>query len=165
MPTSCDDRQSRMSQLEDIAQQDGWRCWVCDEPVDPATSVNDPRGPSVDSRTNARSAKKSAPDFAGGERLAHRSCNTKKGAVTPVIPWPAHLVLMDPAPLIAVAERLDRKGGREVVVRCADRADARQTADWLVDRFSRLAPALQVDASIDPGGGQFVVALTAARRR
>jgi len=97
--------------------------------------------------------------------LAHRSCNTKKGATTPVIAWPPHLILMEPAPLIAVAERLERKGGREVVVRCADRADAEQTADWLVERFSRLAPSLPVVASIDPGGGQFVVALTAARRR
>jgi hypothetical protein len=155
-----------MTQLEDIAAQDAWRCWVCDESVDPATSVNDPRGPSVDSRTAApRSGKKAVRDFAGGERLAHRGCNTKKGAVSAVIPWPAHLILMEPAPLIAVAERLERKGGREVVVRCADRADAQQVADWLVDRFSRLAPALPVVANVDPGGGQFVVALTAARRR
>ncbi|MGW4460828.1 hypothetical protein [Micromonospora sp. NPDC004704] len=156
-----------MSQLEDIADRDGWRCWVCDEPVDRATSVNDPRGPSVDSRTtNQRAAgKKAGTDFAGGERLAHRGCNTKKGAVTPVIPWPAEIVLMEPAVLLTVADRLDRKGGREIVVRCADRADAEQTADWLVDRFSRLAPALPVTASIEPGGGQFVVALTAARRR
>src|SRR3954454_19776949 len=150
-----------MSQLEDVGAQDGWRCWVCDEPVDPAASVNDARGPSVDSRT----AKKAAADFAGGERLAHRACNTRKGAVTAVIPWPAHLLIVDPAPLLAVAERLDRKGGREVVVRCADGAEAQRTADWLVDRFSRLAPTLPVSASVDPGGGQFLVALTAARRR
>jgi hypothetical protein len=152
-----------MSQLEDLADRDGWRCWVCDEPVDRSASVNDPRGPSVDSRT--ANPKKAAPDFAGGERLAHRGCNTKKGAVTPVIPWPQRLTIVDPAPLIAVAERLDRKGGREVVVRCADRADAQQAADWLVDRFTRLAPALPVTASVDAGGGQFLVALTAARRR
>lgn len=142
-----------MSQLEDVADQDGWRCWVCDEPVDRDISVNDPRGASVDSRSvGSRSGKKAARDFAGAERLAHRGCNTKKGAVTPVIPWPADLVLMDPAPLLTVAERLDRKGGREVVVRCVDRADAKQVADWLVDRFSRLAPGLPVDASVDPAG-------------
>ena len=93
-----------MSQLEDVAVQDGWRCWVCDEPVDPKASVNDARGPSVDSR-NARSgsAKKQVKDFAGGERLAHRACNTKKGAVTAVIPWPVHLKVIDPAPLAGVA--------------------------------------------------------------
>lgn len=160
-----DERQSGMSQLEDVADQDGWRCWVCDEPVDRAISVNDPRGPSVDSRTAQKSGKKNTGDFAGAERLAHRGCNTKKGAVTAVIPWPTDLILMEPAPLIAVAERLDRKGGREVVVRCADRADADQVAAWLVDRFSRLAPKLPVTSSVEPGGGQFVVALTTARRR
>jgi hypothetical protein len=165
-PTPSDDRQSLMAQLEDIAQQDGWRCWVCDESVDRATSVNDPRGPSVDSRTAAsRSGKRASADFAGGERLAHRACNTRKGAVTPLIPWPTVHPVIDPAPLLAVAERLDRKGGREVVARCADRANAQQAADWLVDRFSRLAPALAVTASVDSGGGQFLIALTAARRR
>jgi len=34
-----------------------------------------------------------------------------------------------------------------------------------VDRFSRLAPALPVTAGVDPGGGQFLVALSTARRR
>ena len=155
-----------MGQLEDVAHRDGWRCWVCDEAVDPATSVNDPRGPSVDSRTAVpRSGKRSSADFAGGERLAHRACNTRKGAVTPVIPWPATLHIVDPAPLLTVAERLDRKGGREVVARCADRADAQRAADWLVDRFSRLAPDLAVTTSVDSGGGQFLIAMTAARRR
>jgi hypothetical protein len=153
-----------MSQLEEVAARDGWRCWVCDEPVDPKTSVNDARGPSVDSRT-AKPAKKAAPDFAGAERLAHRHCNTKKGAVTAVVPWPANLLVLDPAPLVGVAERLTRKGGREIVARCPDRHDAEKTADWLVDRFSRLAPALPVTASVDAGGGQFLVALTAGRKR
>jgi len=155
-----------MSQLQDVADQDGWRCWVCDEPVDPNASVNDDRGPSIDARTSNRgSAKKPTKDFAGGERLAHRRCNTKKGAVTAAIPWPANLTVIDPAPLIAVAERLHRKGGREVVARCSDQADAQQSADWLVDRFSRLTPDMPVTATVDPGGGQFLVALTTGRRR
>ncbi len=146
-----------MSQLDDVGQRDGWRCWVCDEPVDPDMSVNDPRGPSVDSRT--ADAKKTK----GAERLAHRGCNTRKGAVKVVIPWPEHLFVADPAPLISVAERLERKGGRELVARCPSRKDAQETADWLVDRFSRLAPAVPVTATIDAGGGQFLVALAAGR--
>lgn len=157
-----------MSQLEDIGARDGWRCWLCDEPVDPNTSVNDPRGPSIDSRTAkpaAAAAKKATIDFAGGERLAHRGCNTRKGAVTAVIPWPGDLFVLDPAPLAGVAERLARKGGREVVARCPDRPDADATSEWLVDRFSRLAPALPVTASVEAGGGQYLVALTVTRRR
>jgi hypothetical protein len=151
-----------MSQLDDVAERDGWRCWVCDEPVDPAMSVNDPRGPSVDSRSaDAKSAKKAS---AVTERLAHRGCNSRKGAVKVVIPWPAQLFVADPAPLIGVAERLQRKGGRELVARCPSRADAQQTADWLVDRFSRLIPGIAVTSSIDAGGGQFLVALSAGRR-
>jgi hypothetical protein len=62
------------------------------------------------------------------------------------------------------AERLERKGGRELVARCPSRKDARQAADWLVDRFSRLVPGLPVTASVEGGGGQFLVALAAGRR-
>ena len=154
-----------MSQLDDVGARDGWRCWVCDEPVDRNASVNDARGPSVDSRGVKAGSRKPTPDFAGGERLAHRGCNTRKGAVTAVIAWPERLSVIDPAPLLGVAERLHRKGGREIVARCPDRADAQQAADWLVERFARLAPALPVTAGVDAGGGQFLVTLVASRRR
>lgn len=146
-----------MSLLDDVAERDGWRCWICDEPVDPDMSVNDPRGPSVDSRTADRKAKVV-------ERLAHRGCNTRKGAVQAVVPWPDGLYVVEPAPLVAVAERLERKGGREVVGRCPTEQDARDAADWLADRFSRLVPGLPVTAGVEPGGGQFLVSLTAGRR-
>jgi hypothetical protein len=119
-----------MSLLDDVAERDGWRCWVCDEPVDPDESVNDPRGPSVDSRTADRKAKVA-------ERLAHRGCNSRKGAVKVVIAWPERLYVVEPAPLIAVGDRLERKGGREMVGRCPTRKDAQEAADWLVDRQPR----------------------------
>jgi hypothetical protein len=157
-----------MSQLDEIAERDGWRCWLCDEPVDPQMSVNDPRGPSVDSRGAAAKGGKSGRPKGGAEpaeRLAHRGCNTKKGAIAAVIPWPSRLFVSDPAPLMGVAERLSRKGGREVVARCPTRADADETAAWLTDRFSRLAPSLAAEATIDTGGGQFLIALSAAHRR
>lgn len=130
---------------------------MCDEPVDPDMSVNDPRGPSVDARTADRKAKLA-------ERLAHRACNTRKGAVKVVIAWPERLRVIEPAPLATVADRLERKGGRELVARCPTRKDAQEAADWLVDRFSRLAPGLPVTATVDPGGGQFLVALSTGRR-
>ncbi|OLF09066.1 hypothetical protein BLA60_21005 [Actinophytocola xinjiangensis] len=145
-----------MTLLDDVAARDGGRCWVCDEPVDLDRSVNDPRGPSVDSRTTDRKAK--VP-----ERLAHRACNTRKGAVKVVIAWPDRLHVVDPAPLITVATRLERKGGREMVARCPTRQDAQDAADWLVDRFSRLVPGLPVNAKIEPGGGQFLVILATTR--
>ena len=149
-----------MSRLEDVGARDGWRCWLCDEPVDPAMSVNDPRGPSVDSLTT-KTKNKSGPAGDGGERLAHRGCNTKKGAVTAMVRWPAHLFIVDPAPILASADRLQRKGGRVVMARCPTAADAQATAEWLVDRLSRLTPALKVRSMVEEGGGQYLVVLQA----
>ena len=143
--------------LQDVGDADGWRCWLCDEPVDPDMSVNDPRGPSIDLRTTKAKAKVKAAD--GQERLAHRACNTGKGAVAPVVPWPDHLFVVDPAPIISSVERLARKGGREVMARCPGRDDAEAAGAWLVDRISRLHPGLEVAAVIEPGGGQHLLLL------
>lgn len=150
-----------MSRLDEVGERDGWRCWLCDEPVDRQMSVNDDRGPSVDGLTTTKSGKGKS---GATERLAHRGCNTRKGAIKAVVPWPTRLFVADPAPLMGVADRLGRKGGREVVARCPSRTDADQAAEWLIERFSRLAPELAVTTSIEPGGGQFMVALAAARR-
>ena len=144
-----------MSTLTEVGDRDNWRCWLCDEPVDPDMSVNDPRGPSIDAVTNAK-PKKGAPV---PERLAHRACNTRKGAVKAVVPWSSDLVVVDPAPIVETVERLTRKGGREVVARCPTRDDAEQASAWLVDRLSRFAPDLPVTTTITPGGGQFLLAL------
>jgi hypothetical protein len=149
-----------MSRLAEVGESAGWRCWLCDEPVDPEMSVNDPRGPSVDSLT-ARPKAKGRPASGGGERLAHRGCNTKKGAVAPVVAWPAHLFVVDPAPIMASVERLQRKGGREVMARCPTPSDGDEAAAWLVDRLSRLCPELAVEAEVTPGAGQFLVVLRA----
>lgn len=147
-----------MSTLNDVGERDAWRCWLCDEPVDPDASVNSARGPSVDSGASPKGRKKSA---AGAERLAHRSCNTRKGAVKPMVPWSRELFVVEPAPIAATVERLTRKGGREVVARCPSRADADKAAGWLVDRLSRFAPDLAVTAEVQAGGGQFLLVLHA----
>ena len=146
-----------MSDLNEVGERDGWRCWLCDEPVDPDASVNADRGPSVDSAGTAK-GKKAGP---GVERLAHRACNTRKGKVAPVVPWSPDLFVVDPAPIVPTVERLTRKGGREVVARCPSRRDADAAAEWLVDRLSRLAPDLAVRTDIEPGGGQFLLVLRA----
>jgi hypothetical protein len=144
-----------MSSLDEVGERDGWRCWLCDEPVDPDASVNSDRGPSVDSGATPKGARASA----ASERLAHRACNTRKGKVTPVVPWSLDLFVVDPAPIVATVDRLSRKGGREVVARCPSQADADRAADWLVDRLSRFARDLDVRASVEPGGGQFLLVL------
>ena len=141
-----------MSSLDEVGERDAWRCWLCDEPVDPDASVNADRGPSVDSGATSKGA-------ASTERLAHRACNTRKGKVTPVVPWSPDLFVVDPAPIVATVERLSRKGGREVVARGPSQGDADQAAAWLLDRLSRFAPDLDVAASVEPGGGQYRLVL------
>lgn len=148
-----------MTTLEEVGEADGWRCWLCDEPVDPDRSVNDERGPSVDRRVTKRKAKKKAA-VAEAPRLAHRSCNTGKGNVAPSIAWPDHLFVVDPAVIISSVEHLTRKGGREVMARCPTEDDADQAGTWLVDRISRLEPRLRVTAHSEPGGGQFLLVLS-----
>jgi len=148
-----------MSRLDDIGERDGWRCWLCDEPVDRQMSVNDSRGPSIDSRLTKAKSKGMAPGST--DRLAHRGCNTKKGAVAAVVPWATGLFVVDPAPIIATIDRLQRKGGREIMARCPTRADAQAAATWLADRISRLAPELGATTEVEGGGGQFLLVLRA----
>ena len=146
-----------MSTLHEVGEKDAWRCWLCDEPVDPDASVNSDRGPSID----GGAAPKGKKPPAGSERLAHRACNTRKGAVKPVVPWSPGLFVIEPAPIVSTVERLTRKGGREVVARCPSKADADEAAVWLLDRLSRFAPELAVGTQVEAGGGQFLLVLRA----
>jgi len=150
-----------MAQLDEIGERDGWRCWLCDQPVDRAISSSDDRGASVDARiTKARAKKlKKSKEAPVAERLAHVGCNTGKGAIEPEIVWPEELFVIDPSPIIAASDRLARKGGREIFARCPTSQDAEATATWLVDRLSRLHPDLAVSSRIDEGGGQYMVSL------
>ena len=156
-----------MANLEEIGEADGWRCWLCDEPVDRDMPSRDPRGASVDSRITKAKAKKLKKDKLPipPERLAHVGCNTGKGATDPVVAWPEHLIVVDPAPIIATAERLERpgkKGGREAMARCPTETEAEAVAAWLIDRMSRLSPGLAVKSRIDKAGSQFLVSLEKA---
>ena len=151
-----------MANLRDVGDRDNWRCWLCDQPVDPKMSVNDPRGPSIDSvTTKSKSKGKSHTDIFGAERLAHRNCNTKKGAVAPVVEWSDQLFVFDTAPIIGSVERLARKGGREVIARCPSQQDADDASTWLLDRLSRLVPDATFGTAVESGGGQYLLLLQA----
>lgn len=143
-----------MSDLNEVGERDGWRCWLCDKPVDPDASVNADLGPSADSYALTKNKN-------GLERLAHRACNTMKGKIAPVVPWPDDIVIADPAPLIETVERLERKGGREVVGRCMDERDAKSASEWLLDRLSRLSPGKRFSVDLKSGGGQYLLSLSA----
>ena len=49
------------AQLDEVGTRDGWRCWLCDAPVDPDANVNSDLGPSVDSGAPAKNKKAPAP--------------------------------------------------------------------------------------------------------
>lgn len=147
-----------MSDISGVGDNDNWRCWLCDKQVDSDASVNSDLGPSVDSYAATRVKKGTV----AVERLAHRACNTMKGKNAPVVPWSEDLFVVDPSPIVETVERLRAKGGREIVARCPDESDAQQASEWLLDRLSRLAPDLEFSTQINPGGGQFVLALTVA---
>ena len=151
-----------MGQLDDVGEADGWRCWLCDGPVDRDMPANDPRSATVDKRiTKARAKKKKQKKTEiPPERLAHKGCNTNKVASDPVVPWPAHLIVVEPASIIAAAERLERKGGREAMARCPTQEDADAAAAWLIDRMSRLSPDLSVSSQVTSTGGQYLISLT-----
>ncbi len=70
-----------------------------------------------------------------------------------------HLFVIDPVDIISTSDRLERKGGREIMTRCPTSEDAEQVSEWLVDRLSRLHPEMTVTSRIDEGGGQFLVIL------
>ncbi len=144
-----------MSDLNEVGERDNWICWLCDTAIDPDASVNSDLGPSVDSYS-AGKAKKGA---AVSERLAHRQCNTMKGKIAPVVPWSRDLFVVDPAPIFESVERLKAKGGREILARCPDERDAKQAAEWLLDRLSRLAPDVLFSTELKPGGGQYMLSL------
>ncbi len=151
-----------MSTLDDIGDRDAWRCWICDLPVEKVAAANDEQGPSIDrSEVFSRGKGKKKPEPI--ERLAHRQCNTKKGAIAPVIAWPDHVILFDPAPIVGFVERLLTKGGRELVARCATKADATETSRWILDRLGRLVPGTTFTTQVDQGGGQFLLSVLAPR--
>lgn len=125
-------------------------------------SVNDPRGASVDAivtKAQARTIRSNSKDQPV-ERLAHRGCNTRKGAVAAVVPWAESLFVVDPAPIIDTVDMLQRKGGRAVMARCPSKADGEAAAEWLADRVSRLIPGFSLRATVEPGGGQFLLVLS-----
>lgn len=144
-----------MSDMSAVGDKDNWICWLCDKAVDQDASVNSDLGPSVDSFASTRVKKGSA----AVERIAHRQCNTMKGKISPVVPWSKEVFVVDPSPIFETVERLRKKGGREIIARCPGEREAIEASNWLIDRLGRLAPELSFETQINPGAGQYVLAL------
>ena len=96
-----------------LADRDGPRCWLCGNDVDPAA----PRGSSW-----AGSVDHVVPRARGGGndpanlRLAHRSCNSRRGSRLPELDWPREVPVVDHAPVWSVVRRALRRPGEWEVV-------------------------------------------------
>ena len=61
-----------------VAYRDGWVCQICGEPVDPTLAqMNLPDAPSID---HVHPLSRGGEHTYANVRLAHRRCNTKRGA-------------------------------------------------------------------------------------
>lgn len=112
-----------------LAQRDGPACWLCGNAVDPAA----PRGSGW-----AGSVDHVVPRARGGDsepanlRLAHRSCNSRRGSRVPELDWPRSVPVVDHTELWPVVRRaLRRPGEWEVVGVVVGDDGARDGERWL----------------------------------
>ena len=150
-----------MSRLDEVGERDTGGAGCAMSRSIPEMSVNDGRGPSIDSPHHPGQEEGQGSHRPRGTARPSRLQHHARGR------WPRwcrgriELFVVEPAPIIATVERLQRKGGREVVARCPTQVDGEEAATWLVDRISRLNPDLAVTAEVEPGGGQFLLVLRA----
>jgi len=67
-----------MGQLDDVGEADGWRCWLCDGPVDRNIPPNDPRSATVDKRATTAKLKAKKKNKTGREAMGR--CPTEQDA-------------------------------------------------------------------------------------
>ena len=128
-----------MTTLDDIGDSDGWRCWVCDEPVPRSAKANDPNQPVADQIEPAAKGTKGR----GRVRLAHKRCNDLRKGRPPTIPWPERFCVADGPELLQSLQRLDKRkpASGEVVAMCGDAELAEAAAAWVVSVATTLFPA------------------------
>jgi hypothetical protein len=123
------------SQLAALAARDGWVCWLCDAPIDPALPSTLPGAASIDHVV---------PRSRGGTsdlrnlRLAHRRCNGRRGARVPELEWPARFLALDTAPLWPAAARAVQRRRPEIVAVLPTRELATEAAAWATQRLTRV---------------------------
>jgi hypothetical protein len=124
-----------MASLAAIAERDGWRCWLCDEPVPAAARPGDPNAPTLDHVLPRSKGGRREP---GNLRLAHRRCNHRRHSQAPQLAWPARFGRIDGPELWQSLRRLHRRGGREVVALLPSEELAEEAARWVEGRAAAL---------------------------
>ena len=113
-----------------LADRDGAVCWLCGNDVDPTAPRGSGWAGSVDHVVPRARGGGSEP---GNLRLAHRSCNSRRGSRLPELDWPHHVPVVDHAEIWPVVRRaLRRPGEWEVVGVVVGDEGAAHGERWLV---------------------------------
>ena len=149
-----------MRDLDELGEQDGWRCWLCGDDVPQQAKANDPAQPVADLIAPAAKGEKGR----GTVRLAHKGCNDLRKGRPPTIPWPERLGVADAPELVHSLTRLDKRKdpGGEVVAMCVDADSAAAAAAWVVGVAETLFPG-EWRATCAPLSSMTAVRLTKAR--
>lgn len=112
-----------------LAERDGPLCWLCGNEVDPAAPRGSGWAGSIDHVVPRARGGGSEP---ANLRLAHRSCNSRRGSRVPELDWPREVPVVDHAPVWSVVRRALRRPGEWEVVGVVVGAEAADDArTWL----------------------------------
>ena len=123
-----------MSRIADLAERDGWVCWLCDSPIDPAANPGTPGAATVDHVVPKSRGGRTEPE---NLRLAHRRCNGARGNSLPELEWPSEFSLIDGAPLWQSLARIMKRRAPEVVAVAPTVELADAAASWARARLER----------------------------
>lgn len=133
-PTPGPSRAGAMSRIADLAERDGWVCWLCDGPIDPEASPGTPGSATVDHVVPRSRGGRTEPE---NLRLAHRRCNGARGNSLPELEWPAQLSLIDAAPLWQSLARILKRRAPEIIAVAPTVELGKDAAAWATDRLER----------------------------
>jgi hypothetical protein len=112
-----------------LAERDGSTCWLCGNDVDPRAPAGSGWAGSVDHVVPRARGGGNEP---GNLRLAHRSCNSRRGSRLPELDWPHDVPVVDHTEVWPVVRRAVRRPGEwEVVGVVVGEEGARAAHAWL----------------------------------
>lgn len=124
-----------MTRVDDLAERDGWKCWLCELPIDPDAIVGSPHRATID---HVVPKSRGGPTKPANLRLAHARCNGERGNDLPELTWPERFMLVDAAPLWQSLARMLKRRSPEIVAVAPTHDLAVEAAEWArlrVERF------------------------------
>ena len=123
-----------MARVDDLAERDGWICWLCELPIDPDAIDGSPDRATVD---HVVPKSRGGPTEPGNLRLAHARCNGHRGNDLPELVWPERFMLIDAAPLWQSLARILKRRSPEIIAVAPTRDLADEAAEWAAFRVQR----------------------------